>query len=86
MLTNEVRSAPLFALLLAAVPVVVQLALIPTISYRQEVVVVQDVTEHLQDVVEKVVVHHIDLMFQILLVLLVLISVKDMVAFHSIIL
>ena len=50
------------------------------------VVVVQDVTEHLQDVVEKVVVHHIDLIFQILLVLLVLIPVKDMVVFHSIIL
>jgi hypothetical protein len=69
-----------------AEPVVVQLALMTGISYRQEVVVVQDVTEHLQDVVEKVVVHHIDLMYVILTVLNQTIKVKDMAVFHSIIL
>ena len=67
-----------------AEPVVVQLALMTGIRYQQEVVVVQDVTNGAVVVAEKAVVHHIDLMFQILMVLLVLILVKDMVVFHSI--
>lgn len=70
----------------AAVPVVVQLALMTGIRYRQEMVVVQDVINRMVVVAEKVVVRHIDLMFQILMVLLVLILVKDMAVFHSIIL
>jgi hypothetical protein len=69
----------------AAVPVVVMVAL-NHLNYQQEVVVAQDVTEHLQDVVEKVVVLDIDLILSTLMVLLVLILVKDMVVFHSIIL
>ena len=80
----KVVTAPMMVVA-AAVPGVVMVTPSQT-NYQQEVVVVQDVTEHLQDVVEKVVVLDIDLILSVLLVLLVLILVKDMVVFHSIIL
>ena len=64
----------------AVVPVVV-MATLNQIKREQEVVVVQDVTEHLQDVVEKVVVLDIDLILSTLMVLNLIIEVKDMVVF-----